>query len=110
VLQHLLKGGIRVFKHRGELPIPPAAQADRGAAEITRVWTARGEQHVSVRTGLWEDPAAWGLMLVDLARHVANAYQQQEGRSREEVLRRIREGLDAEWNSPTGRAEGELTE
>ena len=84
-----------------ELPVPSAAIADASARELARVWAAGGEQHVSLAAGLWTDPGAWGLLLVDLARHVANAYEQTEGRDRAEVLARIRDAFDAEWQTPT---------
>jgi len=45
-------------------------------------------------------------MLVDLARHVANAYEQLRGGSREEMLSRIREGFEAEWTHPTDEPHG----
>jgi len=48
-------------------------------------------------------------MLVDLAQHVANAYA-QEGRSRDEVLKRIKEGFDAEWHAPTDEPQGQIIE
>jgi hypothetical protein len=99
-----------VFKKRGELPIPPIAQRDSRALEVARIWAAEGNQHVSIRAGIWPDPMAWGMMLVDFARHVANAYQQQEGRNPEEVLRRIKEGLDAEWGFPTDTPTGQIVE
>jgi hypothetical protein len=89
-----------------ELPIPPIAASDRDSQEIARIWAAHGSQHVALATGLWEDPAAWGIMLVDLAHHVANAYEQGAGLDRSEVLARIREGFDAEWESPTDAAQG----
>ncbi len=81
-----------------ELPVPPAAQRDPKARELARIWAAQGAQHVSLATGLWSDPASWGLMPVDLAKHVANAYEQREGRNQQEVLERIKVGLDAEWH------------
>jgi hypothetical protein len=84
-----------------QLRIPDAAKTDPKSLEILQVWAAHGDQHVSLRVGLWEDPAMWGLMLVDLARHFANAYQQDEGRDRIKTLQRIKAGLDAEWESPT---------
>lgn len=88
------------------LLIPPAAESDPKSVEIARIWAAGGKQHVSMKTGLWKDPASWGLMLVDLARHVANAYTQSDGRDRDDVLRRIKEGFDAEWDHPTDRPTG----
>jgi hypothetical protein len=83
-----------------ELETPPMASANHEAVEILRAWAAPGSPtQVTLRT-TWPDPGAWGLMLVDLARHVANAYE-REGRNRGEVLARIRGLLDAEWDAPT---------
>ena len=98
-----------MFKKPGELPIPPIAQRDRGAIEIGRIWAAKGDQHISLNVTIWPDPAYWGLMLADLAQHVANAYA-QEGRSRDEALRRIREGFEAEWHAPTDQPQGQIIE
>jgi len=85
----------------GELPIPPKAVGSGSAFELVRIWVADRGQHVSVATGVWEDPAAWGIMLVDLARHIANAYAESEGMRQPDVLERIKEGFDAEWSAPT---------
>jgi hypothetical protein len=75
--------------------------------ELLRVWAASGKQHVSLATGAWPDPASWGIMLVDLAKHIANAYEQTRGMDRQRVLARFKAGFDAEWGSatdePTGR-------
>ena len=45
------------------------------------------------------DPAAWGLVLVDLARRVSIAYSER-GLDRQQVLDRIRAAFDAEWDDP----------
>ena len=90
------------------LPIPAAVHADPSARELLRAWAASGAQHVSLAAGVWADPAAWGLFLVDVARHVANAYAQAEGRDAAQVMGRIREALDAEWDAPTDEATGRL--
>lgn len=91
-------------KYANELDPPPQAREDRNATEILRVWAAPGEaQQVTLRI-VWEDPGAWGLMLVDIARHAANAYE-NAGMNREKVLERIRELFEAEWNSPTDDAQ-----
>jgi hypothetical protein len=84
-----------------ELPIPPEAATRESAIELARIWVANGNQHVSLATGIWDDPAAWGLMLVDLARHIANSYAAMGGTSHEAVLARIRSGFDAEWSAAT---------
>jgi hypothetical protein len=99
-----------LFKKRGELLIPPDVAGDPQATELARVWAAHGSQHVSLSPMAWEDPFAWGICLVDLARHLANAYEQELGRDRAQVLRRIKEGFDAEWATPTDEATGTVLE
>jgi len=59
-----------------ELIVPPQAKTDPNAVELVRVWAAHGKTHVSIAASAWEDPAAWGILLVDLARHAANFYSQ----------------------------------
>ena len=90
-------------KSMSELEPPPLARENPEAAEVMRIWTAPGEgPHVILRT-TWEDPAAWGVMLVDIARHAANAFA-KEGMKRDEVLVRIKTLFDAEWARPTDEA------
>jgi hypothetical protein len=84
-----------------ELQIPDVAEQDPNSFELLRVWVANKNQHVSLRTGVWQDPAAWGIMLFDLMQHISNAYQQEQGLDRAETFRRILEGLNAELSSPT---------
>jgi hypothetical protein len=93
-----------------ELSIPPEAQADARAVELVRVWAAGGKQHVSLATGLWNDPAAWGILLVDLARHVADAYGLTQGLEPSVVLHRVKAGFDAEWSNPTDKPCGKMLE
>lgn len=91
-------------KQNRELNSPPIADANAEATEILRVWAAPGSpQQLTLRT-CWSDPGAWGLLLVDIARHAAQAYE-REGQDPEEVLRRIRELFDAEWESATSDSE-----
>ena len=98
-----------VFKKKPrELTIPPLAQTDPGAVELVRVWATHGQQHVTIAVDSWQDPAAWGIMLVDLARHVANYYAENRAMRRDHVLARIKEIFDAEWQSPTSEAKGSV--
>lgn len=92
------------------LQIPATVAGDPKATEIARIWAAHGQQHVQLRSGVWEDPGSWGIMLVDLARHVANAYEQDGRGDYFEVLSRIHDIFEAEWNSPTDIARGKLTQ
>jgi len=83
------------------LDIPaPAIEAQDGR-EVARVWVGNGRVHTTIRTGIWDDPANWGVFLVDFARQVASAYQQVSGYDEQNALRRIRQAIEAEWDSPT---------
>jgi hypothetical protein len=84
-----------------ELTIPEAARQDAASVEVLRVWIANHRQHVSLQMGAWEDPGAWGILLADLARHVVNAYEQEQAVDSTDVLARIRALFDAELDSPT---------
>src|SRR5262245_44010550 len=93
-----------------ELPIPEAARKDARAAELLRVWLADEQQHVALRAGVWDDPAAWGLMLADIARHVANQYRLAHGYDEQAVLERVKTALQVELDSPTDEPTGEISE
>jgi Domain of unknown function (DUF5076) len=83
-----------------ELPIPPESEVDSGASEVVRVWV--GETvNVVLDDTIWKDPAAWGLLLVDLAKHVAAAHASRGTTSEVAAMTRIREAFDAEWNHAT---------
>ncbi len=97
------------MSQKDSLPIPAAASRDPRSLEVLRVWIAGGEQHVALAFGMWEDPAAWGLLLADLARHIAEAHaQQDETVDPEEFLERIRQGMEAELDSPTDEVSGSV--
>ena len=91
-----------------ELDIPPKAKADTDSQEVLRVWIADGNSHVCLLHDICEDPGAWGLILVDIARHVANAYDHEGTKHFNEVLNRIKWGFDTEWNNPTDTPKGKL--
>lgn len=91
-----------------ELPIPPDAASAGNATELARVWTDGEGAYVSVATGVFDEPGYWGIMLADLARHVANAYAQTEGRDPDEVVQRIKALFDAEWEAPTDTPTGAM--
>lgn len=92
------------------LAIPPAAQRDKASFEVLRVWIAEQGQHVSIQSGAWDDPFAWGIVLADLARHVALAHTlQNQGTDEAAFLARLLEGFQAEIDNPTDEPEGEVT-
>jgi len=96
------------MKNENELLIPPAAEEDPKAMEVIRVWVAKGGQHVSLNPLVWKDPQAWGIVLADLAGHVANAYEQALGLDRGETMRKITDLLVAELTNPTDSARGQM--
>ena len=96
-----------MFGHPGELKIPPSASANRRAQEILRVWSSGAHQEFVIKHDIWDDPAAWGLLLVDLARHVSRAFQER-GHDKDAVYRRILEGFRVEAENPTDNPTGEI--
>ncbi len=86
--------------NRNELDPPPISAQNPAAVEVLRVWAAPGESQQLTLQVTWKDPRAWGLMLVDIARHAANAYE-AEGFDPAAVLDSIREMWDVEWSDPT---------
>lgn len=91
-----------------QLLIPDAAKKDPRSFELLRVWIANKGQHVSLRTDVWKDPSAWGILLADLARHVANSYQQDGGLDRLKTLQQIKTALNVELSSPTDEPSGQI--
>jgi hypothetical protein len=91
-----------------ELSIPPTALATDKATEVVRVWVADGNLQVSLAAMAWDDPFAWGIMLVDLTRHVAKAYEQTTGLEESKAWARIKAGFDAEWSDPTDKPTGNI--
>ena len=61
------------------LGIPPAALRDTDSLELARVWIAQQGLHCSLKVGLYagdgvsREMTAWGIILADLAGHVAEA-------------------------------------
>jgi hypothetical protein len=93
------------------LDVPPAAQRDKASFEVMRVWIAEQGQHVSIQSGAWDDPFAWGIVLADLARHIALAHQMQNSKvDPDAFMERLLEGFQAEIDNPTDEPEGEITQ
>lgn len=95
-----------------ERPIPEAAFEDESAVEMLRVWIANKRIHCSMKVGMYKETTkipeekAWGTILADVARHLAEALESGYSTSREESLEKIRSSFEAELNHPTSKAEG----
>jgi len=86
-----------------ELPIPPSARSDKRAQELVRAWAAHGGLHCSLNVDAWGDREliAWGILLTDVARHVANALHEIKGLDKAATIAEIRRVFNAELDSPT---------
>lgn len=82
------------------LPAPDSIKQAERSMELLRVWIVDKHQEFVLSPNLWKDPGSWGLLLVDLAKHVALCYESQ-GHSKEDSLERIKAAFDAEWSVST---------
>ena len=87
-------------EHPRQLPIPGDALTDRASAEIFRAWIVKGGLQVSLQRG-FDNPAAWGILLTDVARHAARIYAAEKVCSEADALRQMKAMFDAEWGHPT---------
>ena len=79
--------------------IPPAA-LEQGGVEVLRAAIVDGGLHVSIRRA-FDDPEAWGMLIADIARHVARIYATETKMSEDDVLERVRNIFEAEMDAPT---------
>ncbi len=96
-----------------ELVIPPAAVADPKAVEMIRVWIADGGLHCTLNIGHWtaqkadiDETTAWGIMVADVIRHVANATRDETGVDPKATVKAIFASLRKELGVPTSDASG----
>ena len=92
-----------------QLQIPPNVASDSNAAELIRAWASGGGLVCSLNPTAWPEdqaPIAWGILLSDVARHVADALQQSYGLERSAVLARMRSVFYAELDRPTAKTKG----
>ena len=91
-----------------EIGIPPGAVDDPERREMLRAWVAHEGLHCSLNIGQWGDKEAtgWGVLLSDVARHVANALHESTGADVADVLEHIRDVFNDELDEPTSPASG----
>jgi hypothetical protein len=83
-----------------EQPIPPDALTNDKAVEVLRAFVVDGGLSISF-TRAFDDPAMWGMMLVDIARHAARVYEKEGAMSEAEAMARIVEMFESELGNPT---------
>jgi hypothetical protein len=97
-----------------ERPIPEPALEDANSVEMLRVWIAAKKIHCSMKVGMYRETTkipeekAWGTILADVARHLANALESGYGVDAQSALRKIRDSFIDELGAPTSDAEGKF--
>ncbi len=83
---------------KDEIAAPPSARTDAQSFEVARIWIADNAPRVALRVDVWDDPAAWGVLLADVARHIAIAYSQSADHDAAAALERVLSGFRAEFD------------
>lgn len=76
-------------------------ETDPKAREVLRAWVANGGLICALRPETWDDAANWGIVLADVARHIANAVQELHGEEASATLAEIQNVFNAELGEPT---------
>ena len=88
--------------HVNQLGIPAGPLEDMQAVELARIWSSEGHQYFVLHVAPFRDqPTAWGMFAIDFMKHAARAYEQLDGRSREDVYKQMLLGFMAELQHPT---------
>ena len=80
--------------------MPPDVIGRDDATEALRAFVVDGGLSIAFARA-FEEPDMWGLLLVDVARHAARAYERESAYSEDEALRRIIDMFEAEIARPT---------
>ena len=86
---------------------PPAAVRDANALELGRVWIAEQGLHCALRVGLYagdgvsRETAAWGIILADLAGHVADALSAEGFGAKAGLFEALVESFNQEVGAPS---------
>ena len=92
--------------------VPEAALRDPDAVELARVWVAEEGLHCSLKIGMYHESTdfderrAWGTILADMTRHIANALRDAYGLDADKSIDLIRDAYIAELAAPTSGTTG----
>jgi len=95
------------------LVIPPAAQRDENSIQMLSAWVAEKGLHCSLNIGMWHrdgrsEAPAWGILLADTVRHIANAMQEAYGHDTSDTTAKILEMLHTELQHRTSDTTGQF--
>ena len=96
---------------------PPEVAGDEKATEMIRVWLAHNQLHVSMLLGMWQDAKesevderdAWGELLADLTKHIANGMMKQYGWDYDSTRDRIRTAFLKNFDDKSRMIEGDFS-
>jgi hypothetical protein len=84
----------------------PAAPEGEQTVELLRAWVIGQELHCALAADAVPDAETWGVVLADLARHLARALKDRGGPDEAATLQAVRAAFDAELLSPAEAPEG----
>ena len=73
---------------------PPPDVREEGGTEVLRVFVVRQALSISIQRA-FDDPAMWGMLFADVARHVASIYARESDATEAEALEAIRAAFEA---------------
>lgn len=88
-------------KNDRDLDVPREVENDPNAREVLRAWVANGGLVCALRPETWPEASNWGIVLADVARHVANAVRDLKGDEPAVTVEKIRKLFNAELAGPT---------
>jgi hypothetical protein len=89
-----------------DLGVPLEVVSDAKAREVLRAWVANEGLICALRPETWPDVVAWGIVLADVTRHVANAVRDLRGDDPAATVSKIREIYNSELTDPTAEPTG----
>lgn len=95
-----------------ERPIPEAALLDENSVEMLRVWIANKQLYTSLKVGMYRETMkvpeenAWGRILADAARHIADALEEGYAAKGENSLELIRAAFNKQLDTPSTSVKG----
>src|SRR3546814_16122821 len=90
-----------------ELVIPPPATRDLNSIEMIRTWIAEQGLHCTINVGLYRDngehdeATAWGIILADVVRHLANAVEERYGDNQDSTIKAVVRSFPKALQLPT---------
>jgi hypothetical protein len=93
------------------LQVPPEVARDENSTELLRAWAANGGLVCVLKPAPWNGaPEHWGIVLADVARHVANAVREERGVPAHATLAIIAHIFNSELKAPTDSPFGHFAE